>query len=333
MRRGVLLGFALAIAISLGIALTLAVPPGLAAQDVTGLSNRCQVRAPMATTQCLDGAIASQALLAHTGLLAGLGSDLAGSPTTLGRRIGSTPRIALSMRAGGLSARLPDLTDRQNLPAKEAKFFLPTLHGSVALGVFDGFRLMPTVGGLLSIDLLAQTSMVFLPKGQGFDGRVGSFSLGARVGVLRESFTLPGITLSVSKRLLGVIRMGSVPLGDPTDVKVDPTVTSYRLAVGKDLFAVGLLLGVGWDAYSTDARIRVADGAEGAVATIVATEGALNARRPLLFGGTSLNLLILQLSAEFGWAKGFSAPSGYTGAAFDPTRASLFGSLAARLTI
>ena len=92
---------------------------------------------------------------------------------------------------------------------------------------------------------------------------------------------------------------------------------------------VGLLLGLGWDAYSTDARIRVANGAEG----VVATEGALNARRPLFFGGTSLNLLILQLSAEFGWAKGFSAPTGYTGAAFDPTRYSLFGSLAARLTI
>ena len=313
----------------LGLALALAISPKLAAQDVTSLIDRCQARAPMATTQCLDGALASQALLAYTGLLAGLGSDLAGSPTTLGRRIGSTPRIAVSMRAGGLSARLPDLTDRQNVPAKEAKFFLPTVHGSVALGVFDGFRLMPTVGGILSVDLLAQTSMIFLPKGQGFDGRIGSLSLGVRVGVLRESFTLPGVTLSVSKRLLGVIRMGSVPLGDPTDVKVDPAVTSYRLVVGKDLFAVCLLLGLGWDAYSTDVRIRVEDGAAG----VVATEAALNVRRPLFFGGTSLNLLILQLSAEFGWAKGFSAPSGYAGAAFDPTRASLFGSVAARLTI
>lgn len=331
MKRGALLGSA--VALSLGIVLTLAVPPQLAAQDVTSLVDRCRVRAPMARTQCLDGAIAARALLAHTGLLTGLGSDLAGSHTTLARRIGSTPRIALSMRSGGLAARMPDLTDRQNVPAKEAKFFLPTLHGSVALGVFDGFRLMPTVGGFLSVDLLAQTSAVFFPKGQGFDGRVGALSVGARVGVLRESFTLPGITLSVSKRLLGAIHMGSVPLGDPTDVKVDPTVTSYRLAVGKDLFAVGLLLGVGWDSYSTDARIRVADAVEGVVVTTVATEGALNARRPLFFGGASLNLLILQLSAEFGWAKGFSEPTGYTSVAFDPTRGALFGSLAARLTI
>ena len=314
---------------SLALAVMACLSPALTAQDVTSLSDRCQTLAPTATMQCLEGAIASQALLGHTGLLAGLGSDVSGSPTTLGRRIGSTPRIALSMRAGGLSARLPDLTDRQNVPAKEAEFFLPTLHGSVALGVFDGLRLMPTVGGFLSVDLLAQTSMVFLPTGQGFHGRVGSFSLGARVGILRESFTLPGITLSASRRLLGVVRLGSVPLGDPTDVKIDPATTSYRLVLGKDLFVVGLLLGVGWDVYSTDARIRVADGSGG----IVATEAPLRATRPLFFGGTSLNLLILQLSAEAGWAKGLSAPSGYSGAAFDPTRGSLFGSLAARLTI
>lgn len=312
-----------------GLALVVMLSPRVAAQEVTILFDRCQTLGPSSTIQCLEGAITAQALLGLTGLLAGLGSDVAGSPTTLGRRIGSTPRIALSMRAGGLSARLPDLTDRQNVPAKQAKFFLPTLHGSVALGVFDGFRMMPTVHGFLSVDLLAQASMVFLPKGQGFDGRVGSLSLGARVGVLRESFTLPGITLSVSRRVLGVIRMGSAPLGDPTDVKVDPTVTSYRLAVGKDLFAVGLLLGVGWDAYSTDARIRVTDASAG----IFATEATVRARRPLFFGGTSLNLLILQLSAELGWAKGFSAPSGYEGAAFDPGRGSVFGSLAARLTI
>ncbi len=313
------------------LALVLAVPfsPGLAAQDVTSLSDRCQSVAPTSTIRCLEGAVASQALLGQTGLLAGLGSEIAGSPTTLGRRIGSTPRVALSIRAGGLYARLPDLTDRQNARAREARFFLPTLHGSVALGVFDGFRLMPTVGGLLSVDLLAQSSMLFLPKGQGFDGRVGSLSLGARFGILRESFTLPGITLSASRRLLGVVRLGSVPLGDPTEVKVDPSVSSYRLTVGKDLFAVGFLLGTGWDMYSTDARIGVADDVTGSITV----EALLKASRALFFAGASLNFLVLQLSAELGWVEGLSALSGYSGAEFDPTRGSLFGSLAARLTI
>ena len=268
-------------------------------------------------------------MLGHIGLLAGLGSNIAGSATTLGRRIGSTPRVALSIRGGGLYARLPNLTDRQNSPAREARFFLSTLHGSVALGVFDGFRLMPTAAGFLSLDLLAQTSLVFLPEGQGFDGRVGSLSLGARVGVLRETFTLPGITLSASRRLLGVVRMGSVPLGDPTEVEVDPSVASYRLTIGKDLLAVGLLLGAGWDVYSTDARIGVADDLAGSVTVLT----PLRVSRPLFFGSASLNFLVLQLSAELGWAQGFRAPSGYGGAEFDPTRGSPFGSLAARLTI
>ena len=99
--------------------------------------------------------------------------------------------------------------------------------------------------------------------------------------------------------------------------------------VGKDLFAVGLLVGAGWGVYSTAARIGVADDLAG----YVTVEARLKASRLLFFGGASLNFLVLQLSAEFGWAKGFSAPSGYAGAAFDPTRGSVFGSLAARLTI
>jgi hypothetical protein len=313
----------------LALALVLPFSVPLAAQDVTSLSDRCQSAAPTSTTRCLEGAIASQALLGQTGLLAGLGSEIAGSPTTLGRRITSTPRVALSLRAGGLYTRLPDLTDRRDAPASEARFFVPTLHGSVAVGVFDGFRLMPTVAGLLSVDLLAQSSILFLPEGQGFDGRVGSLSLGARLGILRESFTLPGITLSASRRFLGVVRLGSVPLGDPTEVKVDPSVSSYRLTVGKDLFAVGFLLGTGWDMYSTYARIGVADDVTGSITV----EALLKASRALFFAGASLNFLVLQLSAELGWVEGLSALSGYSGAEFDPTRGSLFGSLAGRLTI
>jgi len=85
---------------------------------------------------------------------------------------------------------------------------------------------------------------------------------------------------------------------------------------------------VGWHAYTTDARIRVGDRLSS-----VTVEAPLEASRPLFFGGASLNFLVLQLSAEFGWAKGFTAPSGYGGADFDPTRGSAFGNLAARLTI
>ncbi len=313
----------------LGLAQAAAFSSAGASQDVDRLAARCLVVASASATPCLEGAIAAQALLAQTGLLAGLGSEVAGSPSTLGRRVGSSPRIALSLRAGGLEARLPDITDRQNTPSREAVFFLPTVHGSVALGVFDGFRLRPTVGGFLSLDLLAQTSVIFFPEGRGFAGNVSALSVGLRVGVIRETFTLPGVTLSVSRRLLGVVRMADVPLGDPTQVEIAPTVSAYRLAVGKDLFAVGLLLGAGWDVYSTDARITVADDLRG----IVTVEDSLKAQRALFFGSASWSLLVLQLSAELGWAHGVSSPAGYSGADFDPARGSWFGSLAARLTL
>jgi len=315
---------------SLLIAAATATVPGPAAgQSLRELASMCTAGAPSSASACLDGAVAARALLGHLGLLAGVGAEVPGSWAALGRRAGAAPRWAASLRAAGLNAKLPDVTDRVGNPRQQADFFVPAMHGSLVLGVFDGFRFRPTVGGFLALDFVGQTSMLFLPKGQGFSGRVGSLSIGARVGILRETFTLPGISLSVSHRLMGTVSLGNAPSGDPAAIRIEPSVTAFRATIGKDLFALGVMAGAGWDRYHTDASLTVSDPTAG----VVEIRSPLSAGRALAFGGLSYSLLILQLSTEVGWARGFSGVQGYTQQAYDPTAGTVFGSFAGRLTI
>lgn len=301
-------------------------PAGVRAQGaVESLALRCAATGAPAL-RCSELAVTARALQGASGLLAGLGSEVAGSAGTLGRRLGTMPRISVGARAAFGHLGLPDLADPGAEPSREAVFVVPSVHAGVAVGLFDGFFLLPTVGGVLSLDLLAQTSVLFLPTGEGFDGRASGWSVGARLGLLRESFTLPGVAVSLTRRDLGRIRFGD-PMGPGGGgVEVDPAVTSARATVGKDLLSVGLLAGVGWDRYSGPVTLSPT----GAAPT---RADALTHTRALLFGGASMNFLVLQLSAEAGWASGFGAVNGYRGAPFDPTGGSGYGSLAFRLTL
>jgi len=293
------------------------------AQDAGALASLCSSSGTAGAGPCAEAAVAARALLGHVGLLAGLGSEVPGSPGTLGLRLNASPRPAFSVRTGFADVALPDHQGASS-PASQTSFLVPTLHAGLALGVFDGFLLRPTVGGFLSLDLIVQTSIVFLPSGSGFEDRVGAVSYGARLGILRETFTLPGVSVSATRRSVGDVAMGSVNQGDLFQVALEPTVTSVRATVGKDLFAVGLLAGVGWDSYGGAATIQAGDA--------VATTDDLNDSRFLYFAGASMNFLILQVSAEGGMARGFAPVPGYDGASFDPGAATYFLSVAFRLT-
>jgi hypothetical protein len=183
---------------------------------------------------CALAAGVARDLMGDVSLLAGGGSEVPGQSTTLGRRIGGSPRFAVSLGAGGQSVVVPELGASGG---GEASPFLPVVQVGLGLGLFDGFSLLPTVGGFLSVDLVGQASFLFFPEAEGFDGRVDVLSIGARVGLLRESFTLPGVTVSVSRRLSGSLGFGDTAAGDAGQVALDPSITSLRATVGKDLFA------------------------------------------------------------------------------------------------
>jgi hypothetical protein len=308
----------------------LGVPTQIKSQeDLEGLTARCAMTGA-SQTRCTELSLTARALQGQIGLLAGLGSEVSGSAGTLGRRLGTTPRVSVGARAAFASVHLPDLADQGVEPSREASFIVPALHVGGAVGLFDGIQLKPTVGGFLSVDLLAQASVLFLPTGEGFDGNSTGYSFGARVGILRESFTLPGIAVSVSRRSVGTVLYGDAQGAGGGSVEVDPTITAVRMTVGKDILSVGVLAGFGWDRYSGAATIgAAADG--GAVA--FETDSSFEHSQRLIFGGAAINFLILQLSAEVGWAGGFDDLPGYYGGQFDPTAGATYGSLAFRITI
>jgi hypothetical protein len=294
----------------------------VSAQDAQALATQCDAQAGGDPTMCALAVGGGRDLMGDVGTLAGPGSEIPGQPSTLGRRLGGTPRFAPSLRVGAHSVVVPDLADPTG--AGEGSHLVPALHAGLGLGVFDGFSLLPTVGGFLSIDVVGQASFLFFSESDGFDGRVDVLSVSARVGLLRESFTLPGVTVSVSRRLSGSLRLGDTAAGDAGEVALDPSVTSLRATVGKDLFAFGVLAGVGWDDYSSETAVRVTDGAAG----FVAVSETLEASRASYFVGLSKQLGVLSwISAEVGWARGFTPVT--IGSASSPDRGTtVFGSLA-----
>ena len=296
------------------------------AQTPGQLAEACIV-AGGSTRLCTGAAVGARAIQSQAGLLAGAGVEVPGTATTLGTRVGGGPRLAFSVRAGLVDMSFPDLSDP--LVTREAGTMATAVHGRASAGLFDGFQVMPTVGGFLSLDVFGQASLLFLPEDEGLTGGSRSYSAGLRVGVLREGFTVPGMSVSVAKRFPDDVSY--LAAGGPGGSEVAPSVISYRAALGKDLFAIEWLAGVGYDEYDGDVTLDVVD--SGGVASRVTTSAALGSDRIMYFGGASTTLgIILTLSIEAGWAEGFEAVPGWDGP-HDPTSGTLFGGLAARLTL
>jgi len=299
-------------AAAMAVAALLHVAQDLAAQSAEDLAARCAAAGGDAT-MCAVGSGAGRDLAGYAGVLTGPGSTLSGQASTLGMRIGGAPRFGVSVRAAGVSVVVPDLTDAAG--ARTQSHFVPAADVTVALGVFEGLGVLPTVGGVLSLDVLASGGLAFFPAGQGFGGKLSTLSVGARVGLLRESFTLPAVTLSVARRFGGDVALGDVAAGDRAQVSTDPGITSLRATAGKDLFAFGLLAGVGWDDFSSETTLRATNGSGGFTQNTADVETS----RRTYFAGISKQLGVLSwMSLEVGWVQGFEPVSGGASASPDP---------------
>lgn len=320
---------------SVGAAMALLVlPRGPASgQDLERLASECQGAVPELASVCEDVSLAGAAVQRAVGLALSLGSDIPGTPSTLGLRLGSTPRIGLSLSPLLVRADVPDLAGADGTsPAGSRSVSLLGLRAGAAVGIVDGFQLAPTVGGVLSIDGLATYSYVRLPSGAGFDGAGNGLGLGARIGVFRESFTLPGVSVSVMRRWARSVGLGSIQDGGAGEVDAHGTVTSFRATVGKNLFALGLMVGAGWDRVSGDVDVATSvPGGMGGTITGAAT-GRVSTDRRLYFVAGWFNFLISQISFEAGLADGFDDPFG-GGRPFDASDRSLFLSVGFRITI
>ncbi len=297
-------------------------------EGVQDLSRRCLGGRSDLGAACRTTTLAALAVQRGVGLASALGSDLAGTSSTLGRRLGAMPRVGLSVTALGARVGVPDLAPAEGRTRGDQRALsLFGLRATAVAGVLNGFQPSPGFGGLFSLDLFGSYSLVRLPTSAGFaSGRSSGAGVGARLGILRESFTLPGISISAARRWHGRIALGD---GEEGRATTDLEVSSLRAVLGKNWFVLGLMGGVGWDRHRGDAEVSVPRGAgdPGAVT------GRLSSERVLYFVGGWFNAFVSRISLEVGLAEGAADPFEESSGGFDPTRRSWFAATAFRIVL
>lgn len=265
-----------------------------------GAARARQVDTPACTTVasaslCRGVADMASVMTIRGPAIAAAGSPVPATASTLGLRMPGRPRLAFAARRTRGSADLPVLAGAGSSTSVTA------WTGAVAAGLSDGFSPWPTVGGLLSVDLLATASLLQLPSADGFRTRSpASWAVGARVGILRESFTLPGVSVSAMYRRTGRTTFGDIGLETRAfHVRIDRVDTwSARLTAGKRVGPVGLTGGAGWDHHASRGRFRVPS-ADGTPVEFRFRDH--EAGRRSFFVGASWTRLVFNFSGELGW--------------------------------
>ena len=320
----------MAVGFLLGV-LSVSSPSAGAGQDLTGLVTSCGASSEALVGWCHQAALALEVARGGLATAASLGSEVPGSASTVGYRIRTSPRFSLAGRLGLTRFSMVDVPRSYRLSPGDEGAYIPSLHLSGNLGVLNGFSPLPTVGGVLALDVNASTHRLFLPDGHGFRDGVWGWGVGARLGIIRESFTLPGVSISLARRWTGTATLGELEAGGPFEGEFDLELTSVRGLIGKDILGVGLMAGGGWDRLSGKAGIRARVSPTGLETAATTTD--LSSDRFTFFGGGSLTYLILQLSLEVGWSRALDPelPLVPQGTAF-PSNKAYFGSLGLRVT-
>jgi hypothetical protein len=260
------------------------------------------------------------------------GNPVQGTASTMGTRLGALPRLSLAARLSAAWLEIPDL--RRLDASGTLSFPAPALNVDAAIGVFGGAAIAPTVGGFGSVDLLASAGVTPLPGGRGFEGQSGSWAVGARVGLLRESFTLPGVSLSGVYRRVGDIEYGSAEFSgrDAYFRMRDIRMLSARAAVSKRVLFLGLTGGVGWDRHTSDVLLQVRDPVLAGIGpTIELSDPRFRSERSTAFINASWTMLLLNFVGEAGLQAGGRGTPADEALRELVTRRGYYGSLTARL--
>ena len=259
--------------------------------------------ATVMTVQLGDGAVAS-------------GNAIIGQ----GGALGNSGRMEASFRARVTSMGSPqfdDVTVRTDATVGSSTFGAdaqPTTSfaGDFAVRVSRGDRVGDT--RVAALDLLGGFSITPHLGGGSVEtnGRMLGVSLGARLGILQETKTLPAVSLSGMFRTLPRFSVTSQSM--PTDSggtvtlslnNGDILTTGWRLAASKQLGRFGISGGLGGETYDGTVDFAVdASSTTGGSETIDIT-----ARRNTAFVGGSLGLGRATLAAEVGSVFGGKVPS------------------------
>lgn len=276
---------------------------------------------------CILGGATAHALQAGFGLLLGAGGPFPVSPNTAGQRLQGSPRLLFDIGLASASFTHPDMTSA-GAPTQRRMLVAPRL--TMGAGLFEGFSPAPTVGGVAGLDLLGEVRLLPFPTFDGLDGRAWSLGAGARIGVIRESFSLPGITLSAFHRRSGALGYFSSGEGAPA-VSVRPRSTSIRAVVGKDLMELGVSGGVQRDWVRGEARVRPRPGGQAPGGHGGGGSGTIPVDRTTWFVGVNRTWVVSQISLEVGWAPAPSGPEGISPTVFEGPAGGLSGALTFRV--
>jgi hypothetical protein len=295
------LAAAAGLAAALGLVLVLLVALPAAARAQGGLVGACAA-AGGDEPECLLAVASMRAVQERVGIALWGGNPVPGTASTLGMRIGSSPRFTAAGKVSLVPVEVPPLLDRAT--DRSERGWIPGLSAQASMGVVQGWSPLPTMGGVLSMDLLASLAAAPLPRGRGFQNSAVGWSAGARVGLLRESFTLPGVSITTRYGRSNAVGLGD-PASDAHDGFARGSVSDLgaTLAVSQRISPVRLTAGAALDRYTSSARIgyQATDDLGVGLTRRAEVKGRLTTDRRSFFANASWTTLIFHGIAEAGW--------------------------------
>jgi hypothetical protein len=256
-----------------------------------------------------------------------LGALVAGGNIELGRggTTGGPGHFSIGVRGNALRSPVPQVQELTISPLGAVRSRVGTENAWVgfpvvdaAVGVFGGVPVGVTaVGGL---DLLV--SAAYVPNvtqervAIRTDGGALRLGVGARLGLLRETFLVPGVSVSVLRRSLPTTSVrAATDRGDVFGVRgARVRADSWRLTASKNLILVAVAAGVGQDRYNSAADLEAAVDLPivGAVDVVRGVGVRQRLTRTNYFANLTLvNLPFARLVAEVGRTQGGSARATY----------------------
>lgn len=266
------------------------------------------------------------------GLLVSGGNPVIGTAASLG----GFPHFAITARVNAVKVQLPDLNydGTSNTVPLDKEIVAPAPLVEAGLGIWKGMS-----GGLLSIDALGSAQL--LPTTQ-IDNltvdpdarKIGSIALGlgygARIGILKGSFPIPAVSVSVMKRTIPQIQYGD--LADPNQdyqYAVDLQATNLRLIASTRVVFINLAAGFGWDKYVGDATIAFRDPLTNIPQPPINIK--MDQTRTMLFANAMLDFPVVKIAGEIGYQGGKDQNLSTDFQGFDEAKGRLFGGVGIRI--
>jgi hypothetical protein len=351
---------------------TLTAASAAAAQEGSAPADGCASVGDAVRASCLVAAQGASSAQAWMAMVVAGGNPTPGAASAAGLHLGVLSGVGVSLTASGVVGHQPELREARIEPTDAVRFgritaVAPAISGTATLEVTRGISTAPTVGGIGSLELLGTVGWAASPAPDGdFGGGSSALSYGggARLGLLRESFGVPGVALSVLYHRLGRVRSGRVcssglgsvsaaPDGleveqglctdlDPGDIgaySFDLGSWSARGVVAKHLLGLGLAAGLGYDRASSrvDLAARTTPGGFATPSREYARirDARLTQGRWTGFVDGSFSVLVASVAAEAGWLSGGDPVAGYPASSsdFDPRHGTFYGSLGVRVAL